>query len=76
MACNRVVSEISRVMLLDWRSLLEPQLDYENQVAIDMHRVDMATALALRSDLNPEKIVRTLGGEYTGAWRDVESILN
>ena len=36
----------------------------------------MATALALRSGLDPERVVRTLGGKYNGAWRDVKVILN
>ena len=35
----------------------------------------MATSLALRSGLDPGRVVRTLGGEYTGAWRDVDTIL-
>ena len=36
----------------------------------------MATSLALRSDLNPMRVVRTLGDEYTGVWRDIKGILN
>ena len=32
----------------------------------------MNTALAIQCDFDPGKIVRTLGGEYTGEWRDVE----
>ena len=56
--------------------MLEPQLHYENEVAIGINIVDMATSLALRSGLGLGEIVRTLGGEYTGAWRDVESIPN
>ena len=35
----------------------------------------MVTALAVRSDLDPGKIVRTMGGEYTASWRDVDFIL-
>ena len=54
--------------------MLEPQLHYENEVAIGINIVDMATSLALRSGLDPGKVVRTPGGEY-GAWRDVEGIL-
>jgi hypothetical protein len=73
---NKVVPEVSRLLVLDWKPLLEPRLDYENQVAIDMNRVDMATSLALRSGLDPGRVVRTLGGEYTGAWRDVDAILH
>ena len=36
----------------------------------------MATSLALRSGLDPERVARTLGGEYTGAWRNVDAILH
>lgn len=35
----------------------------------------MDTALAVRSDLDPVKIVRTMGGEYTGALTNVKYIL-
>ena len=35
----------------------------------------MATALAICVGLDPGRIVRTLEGEYTGAWRNVEEIL-
>ena len=35
----------------------------------------MATALALKCGLDPGKLVRTLGGEYTGEWRNVGKIL-
>ena len=41
-----------------------------------MNRVDMVMSLALRSGLDPGELVRTLWGEYTGVWRDVEGILN
>ena len=35
----------------------------------------MATALEICVGPYPRRIVRILGGEYTGAWRDVEKIL-
>jgi hypothetical protein len=41
-----------------------------------MNRVDIAVYLALRSGLDPGRVVRTLGGEYTGTWRDVDTILH
>ena len=73
---NRVVPEISRLMLLDWRPLLERQLKYENQVAIDTNRVDTATSFALRSGLDPGRVASILGTEYIGAWKDVDTILH
>ena len=41
-----------------------------------MNRVDMGTSLVLRLGLDPGRVVITLGGEYIGAWRDVETILH
>ena len=35
----------------------------------------IATALATPSGLDPGKIVRTMNGEYTGAWRNVDKVL-
>jgi hypothetical protein len=40
-----------------------------------MHRVDMATALGIRSGVDPGRIVRTVRGEYTGTSRNIESFL-
>ena len=41
-----------------------------------MNQVNMATSLALRSGLDPGRVVRTLGGEYTAAWREVNTIVH
>ena len=71
----RVVPEVKRLLLVDWRPLLKPRLDYMDQEKINMHRVDMATALAVRCGLCPGKIVRTLRGEFMGASRNVKFIL-
>ena len=35
----------------------------------------MDTSLALRSGLDPGRLVRTLEDKYTGSWRDVDTIL-
>ena len=48
---------------------------YEDQNQIDTKRVDMATALVVRSGLDPDKIVRTMGGGYVGANRNVKAFL-
>ena len=45
---NKVVPEISRLLLMDWKPLLKPRLGYENKVDVDMNRVDTVTSLALR----------------------------
>ena len=61
---QEVVSEVRRLLSVDWKPLLKPRINYEDQNQIDMNRVDMATTLAVRSGLDPGKIVRTMGGEY------------
>jgi len=72
---KKVVPEIVRLLNVDWRPLKRPRLNYQSQREIDPHRVDMATALAVRAGLDPGKIVRTLNGEYTGAHRNVKRVL-
>ena len=72
---NKVVPETCRLLKVDWTPLLQPRLNYQDQESVDPNRVDMATALAIRVGLDPGRIVRTLEGEYTGAWRNVEQIL-
>ena len=72
---NKVLPEIIRLLKIDWRPLLEPRLNYQDQTKIDPHRVDMATSLLIISGLDPGKVVRILGGEYTGSWRNVAMAL-
>ena len=69
------VPDIKSLLLVDWRPLLQPRYNYELQTSIDIKRVDMATALAIRCGFDPGKIVRTLGGGYTASWRDITFIL-
>merc|ERR1712086_1169644 len=72
---DKVVPETHRLLKVDWTPLLQPRLNYQDQERVDPNRVDMATALAIRVGLDPGRIVRTLDGEYTGAWINVEQIL-
>jgi len=60
---------------LDFSSLREPQYNYESQTAIPSSRVDMASAAMIHFGLDPGKLVRWLGGEYTGARRGVNRTL-
>ena len=48
---QEVVPEVRRLLTVDWKPLLKPRINYEDQNQIDMNRVDMATALAVRSGL-------------------------
>ena len=72
---RRVVKDVYRLLNIDWRPLKDPRFNYENQSHIDPHRVDMATALAVRTGLDPQRIVQTLNGEYTGARRNIKKVL-
>ena len=38
----KVVPEIHRLLKIDWRSLLDYHIGYQNQTEIDPYRVDMA----------------------------------
>ena len=73
---QEVVPEVRRLLSVDWKPLLKPRINYEDQNQIDANRVDAVTVLAVSSGLGPGKIVRTMGGEYVGANRSVKSVLN
>jgi len=62
-------------MLVDLSSLLDPRLDYADQVEIQNERVWKMTACAVHYDLNLGLVSWFLGGEYSAAWRDVDAIL-
>ena len=72
--CAEVVLEIKRLSKINWKPIVEPRCDYDSQNSIPVGRVDMATALALRCCLDPGRIVRTLGREYTGEWRNIKKV--
>jgi hypothetical protein len=72
---SEALPKIIRWRSIDFSSLREPRLDYETQVLIDPHRVQMANAAMLHFGLEPGKFVRWMGGEYTGRRRDVPRIL-
>ena len=79
MTCKLLRSVIPKVLYwstLEFSSLLEPRLDYNNQTMIDQKRVDMANAAMVHFGLDPGKFVRWLGGEYTGKNREVSRVLN
>ena len=72
---SMVIPGIYCLHKVDWTSLLEPRLSYQEEEKVDPHRVEMATALAICVGPDPGRIVGTLGGEYTGASRDVDKIV-
>ena len=62
-------------MQIDFSSLLEPRLDYADQVDIQRERVWKLTACAVYYNVNLGLVSRFLGGEYSVAWRDIDAIL-
>ena len=64
-----------RWLQLDFSPLREPRFDYESQAKISPRRVEMASAAMIHFGLDPDKLVRWLGGEYTGERRDMHQTL-
>ncbi len=52
-----------RWLRIDFSTLREPRYDYDKQVKICAHRVDMASAAMVHFGMDPGKLVRWLGGE-------------
>jgi hypothetical protein len=74
--CNYISSEIERYLKIDFLPLREPRFDYANQEEVSIARVDMAAAAFIHFGLEPGMFVRFMGGEYTGANRDVQATLS
>ena len=68
-----MVLEIKRLLKINWKLIVEPRHDYNHQKTFPWKElIWLLTALALRCGLDPGRIVRTLGGEYTGEWRNAK----
>ena len=50
---NKIVPEVHHLLKIGWTLFLEPRLHYQDEESVDPHRVDMATALAIRVGLDP-----------------------
>ena len=70
-----MIPNVARWLKIDFTSLREPRFDYENQLEVSHHRVELASAAMVHFGLDPGKFVRWLGGEYTGHRREVGKIL-
>ena len=70
-----IIRDVPRLMMVDFSSLLEPHLDFADQIEIQKERVWKMTACAVHYDLDLGLVSRFLGGEYSAAWRDVDAIL-
>jgi hypothetical protein len=63
-----IVPKTCRWLCLDFIPLQEPRYGYEDQGAIDSHRIEMASATMIHFGLDPGKFVCWLSGEYTGQY--------
>lgn len=80
LACiNRSYNEMTRNVLelrsYDFSWLRNERVGYNEQEEIDPERVKAMTALAIYYGMDFGLVVRWLGGEYTGEWRDTDAIL-
>ncbi|KAL7532154.1 hypothetical protein ACHAWF_004031 [Thalassiosira exigua] len=72
---NEMVREVPKLKQLDFSPLLKAQTGYADQEEIDIERVHQITASAVHYGMDFGLVVRYLGGEYTGAWRQTDKIL-
>eukprot|EP00804_Cyclotella_cryptica_P009920 CCRYP_017350-RA/>CCRYP_017350-RA protein AED:0.48 eAED:-0.34 QI:0/0/0/0.33/1/1/3/0/445 len=72
---RRIIDEAFRLRDVDFWSLIEPGYDYASQQTVPQRRIDQAVACLLHYKGEIGMLVPFLDGEYTGAARDVVSIL-
>ncbi len=60
---------------LEFDELQEPRIGYANQEAIQMSRVDMATAAMINYSLHPGMTIRYIQGEYVRENWNVKQII-
>lgn len=71
----RLIEEVPRLAKLDFSPLLEPRHDYATQTSIPQERIDMMGAAYLHyGDMG--LVARYVDGEFLGAWRDHDAILD
>ena len=69
---STVTTETRRLLTVDFTPLRQPRLGYATQTEVSLERVDMMAAAMIHYGLDPGMLVRYLGGEYTGAYRDIK----
>ncbi len=72
---SSMIPKTTRWLQLDFSLLHKPQYNYESQAKISSRRVEMASAAMIHFSLDPGKLVRWLGGKYTGKCCDVNRTL-
>ena len=63
-------------MEVDFQSLRTPRFDYASQEVIPPHRIKQMASCAIHYGLDFGLVARFLGGEYTGASRDITGKLS
>ncbi len=72
---NEMIPKTIHWLSVDFSALRAPRHNYESQLFIDPHHIEMANAAMIHFGLNPGKFIRWLGGEYTGQAQDVKHVL-
>ena len=72
---SRMMPNTIRWLRLDFSPLGKPQYNYESQTRISSSRVEMALSAMIHFGLDPGKLVRWLGGKFTGVRRNVNRTL-
>jgi len=70
-----LIPKITRWMQVDFSTLCKHRYNFQQQEQIDPHRVKMASAAMVHFGLDPGKLVRWMGGKYTGYHRNVQQTL-
>ncbi|KAL7523685.1 hypothetical protein ACHAXR_000287, partial [Thalassiosira sp. AJA248-18] len=70
-----IITNVPKLMDVDFSALLDERLDYAEQTHIKKERVRLMAACAVHYDLDFGLVLRFVGGEYSAEWRDVPAIL-
>ena len=73
---SKMIPNTIRLLKINFLPLQKRRPDYEQQDKISSHRVYMASAAMIHFGLDPGKLVQWMGGEYTGARRNVQQTLD
>jgi hypothetical protein len=65
------VPKLFHWLQVDFTSLRNPRLGYEQQDCVNHHHVEMTSVAMIHFGLDPGKFVCFLSGKYTGQYQDV-----
>ena len=66
-----IIPNIIQWVKIDFSLLRDPCYDYESQMKICTHCVEIASAAMVHFGMDPGKFFRWMGGKYMGSSRDV-----